>query len=73
MLKEYLKIIKQRNGSKRTVYKISRVEQQTLLIYADWSFESLSSVLQANSWTVTQIRPWEIPSTNSHSPNLRKF
>ena len=71
MLKEYLKIIKQRNGSKRTVYKISRVEHQTLLIYVDWGFESSPSVLQANSWTVTQIRPNGIPSTNSHSPNLR--
>jgi hypothetical protein len=73
MLKQYLKIIKQRNGSKRTVYKISRFEHQTLLICVDWGFASFSPVLQANSCRVTQIRPRRIPSIYSHSPNLRKF
>jgi len=73
MSKQYLKIIKQSYGSKRTVYKTSRFEHQTLSICVDWGFASFSSVLQANSWTITQIRPRRIPSTYSHSPNLRKF
>ena len=42
MLKQYLKTVKQRNSSKRTVHKISRVEYQTLLIYVDWGFASFS-------------------------------
>jgi hypothetical protein len=73
MLKQHLKTIKHRNDSKRTVHKMSRFEHQTLLIGVDWRFASFSSVPQANSWTVTQIRPRRIPSTYSHSPNVHKF